>query len=72
MAVNDNVDDAIDRLPLEELRAFMAQVTEHLYWAVTDDDAGWSKDKEWDGDTLSFIAECLPEDVYKAIVKESE
>ena len=67
MNVMDKVDEAIVALSIDELRTFVARVAETLYWD-SDFDC-WDPNKEWDAETLDFVKEQMPADIYNAVTK---
>ena len=65
----DAVDAAITALSKAELRLFVMQIAEILYWDY--DENRWYADKEWGGDTLEAIGHYFPKRFRAAVVKES-
>jgi len=64
----DRVAQAIQRLPVADLRRFVDSVAAVLYWDPEEN--AWDPDKEWKGaDFLDMINGQLPPQVLEAIRK---
>ena len=65
---DDNVLAAINRLKPAEMRLVIRNIMEVMY----SEDGYWNADLEWDGDTLSRVAEALPASIITAAMANTD